>query len=367
MTKTATKISTPHRQSNIELFRIILMLLIIASHYVVNSGLLPLVENDTVNVQSVFLGSISAFGKICINCFILITGYFMCKSHITLKKFLKFVFEVIFYYTVIYLLFCICGFIEFSPGAFIRTFLPVKAVTTDFTSAYILFFLCIPFANILIRNLTKNQHLCLMLLLLFIYSILGSLSWPSVAFNYVSWFFVVYLISSYIRLYPGKHSKNIKLWLAASIGAVVLASLSVAISLAIRQNNPHYSIYNFVRDANKILAVFTAVSFFMLFKNLKIKYNKFINYLAASTFGVLLIHASGYVMTKWLWDVMLKNPTMYNNSLLPLHLFLSVIGVYTVCIVIDKIRIRFLERPLFNAISPKLDQLETKIRRKLAR
>ncbi len=77
------------RSSNLELFRIITMLLIIAHHYVVNSGLTgvgsPINSNPT-SVKSLFLLLLGAWGKIGINCFMLITGYFMCKSEITLKN-----------------------------------------------------------------------------------------------------------------------------------------------------------------------------------------------------------------------------------------------------------------------------------------
>lgn len=76
------------RQSNIELFRIITMLLIVCHHYVVNSGLFPLIQSNPDSPQSVFLSLFGMWGKTGINCFVLISGYFMCQSKITLKKFL---------------------------------------------------------------------------------------------------------------------------------------------------------------------------------------------------------------------------------------------------------------------------------------
>ena len=76
------------RNSSLELFRIITMLVIIAHHYVVNSGLTEVLQQNTsVSFNSVFLCLFGWGGKTGINCFVLITGYFMCKSNITLKKF----------------------------------------------------------------------------------------------------------------------------------------------------------------------------------------------------------------------------------------------------------------------------------------
>ena len=90
-----------HRDSNLELFRIITMLLIVAHHYVVNSGLTaedgPILSSPT-STHSLFLVLFGAWGKIGINCFVMITGYFMCKSKITAKKFVKLIGEWFFYY-----------------------------------------------------------------------------------------------------------------------------------------------------------------------------------------------------------------------------------------------------------------------------
>ena len=104
------------RNSNLELFRIIVMLFIVAHHYVVNSGLTDLngpIGCDPVSAKSIFLLLFGAWGKTGINCFVLITGYFMCKSQITLKKFLKLLLQIMFYKVVINSIF---GFRRISHG-----------------------------------------------------------------------------------------------------------------------------------------------------------------------------------------------------------------------------------------------------------
>ena len=78
------------RSSNIELFRIIIMLIIVAHHYVINSGLLTIVETQqNLKFRDIFLLIFGWGGKTGINCFVLITGYFMCTSNITVRKFCK--------------------------------------------------------------------------------------------------------------------------------------------------------------------------------------------------------------------------------------------------------------------------------------
>lgn len=81
------------RSSNLELYRIICMLMIVAHHYVANSGLTgasgPMVAAPTA-ANSLYLALLGAWGKTGINCFLMITGYYMCTSKITLRKFVKF-------------------------------------------------------------------------------------------------------------------------------------------------------------------------------------------------------------------------------------------------------------------------------------
>ena len=107
------------RDSNLELFRILTMLLIVAHHYVVNSGLTspdgPIVANPLAT-DSIFLLLIGAWGKIGINCFVLITGYFMCKSEITATKFVKLLFEIMFYKIIIGLIFILYLIINHLNG-----------------------------------------------------------------------------------------------------------------------------------------------------------------------------------------------------------------------------------------------------------
>lgn len=163
------------------------MLLIVAHHYVVNSGLLDVMNQNILSANTTFYSLFGAWGKTGINCFVLITGYFMCKSQITLRKFLKLFLWVI-TYTITFLgVFIWCGYKSYGLLSMVYEAIPLKNLTTGFTSCFIVFYLCIPFLNILLNNLTKRQHQWLILLLLFIYTIHGSIpKLMSVSMNYVS-------------------------------------------------------------------------------------------------------------------------------------------------------------------------------------
>lgn len=199
------------RSSNLELYRIIVMLLIVAHHYVVNSKLGSILQETPLSERSIFFYLFGAWGKTGINCFVMITGYFMCKSQITLQKFLKLLFEILFYNIVIYAIFVATGYEHLSLSG-IENLIPMRNLNTNFTSCFLTFFCCIPFLNVLVQHINKKKHQYLVGLCLFIYTLHGTLPHTSVNMNYVSWFCVIYFIASYIRLYPLPYDKNVKIW-----------------------------------------------------------------------------------------------------------------------------------------------------------
>ena len=189
------------RNSNLELYRIIVMILIVAHHYVVNSGLMGVLEQEPLSGKSLFYYWFGMWGKTGINCFVLITGYFMCQSTITIRKFFKLLLEIEFYKIAIYAIFVLSGYEPFTIKGLTVALLPAHTIGANFTSCFLFFYLCIPFLNVLIRNMDRQMHLKLLLLCLVAYTLFGTLPKFHVTMNYVSWFCVLYVIASYIRLY----------------------------------------------------------------------------------------------------------------------------------------------------------------------
>jgi len=333
------------RDSNLELFRIISMLLIVAHHFVVNSGLLPILIENAGSTKSLVMLLFGWAGKTGINCFVLITGYFMCKSEITLRKGLKLFFEVEFYKIVIFAIFCIGGYIEITPKLFIKSIFPIPSISNGFVSCYLVFFCFIPFLNILIRGLTQKSHLILISLCFVFFSVLPNLT-IKIQFSYVSWFMVIYVIAAYIRLHPIPFMQSKKITGICLTASLLLSWFSVWFGIQLYNMTGKNVFYFFVSDSNKPLALLTAVFAFLFFKNLKIGYSKIINTIAASCFGVLLIHVNSDAMRQWLWKDTLDNVGHYDGNIY-LYAILSVLGVYIVCTAIDFIRIQLIEKPIF--------------------
>lgn len=345
------------RNSNIELFRILSMLTIVAHHYVVNSGMLDCMDAQAVLTwRDYFLLLFGWGGKTGINCFVLITGYFMCKAEISLQKFGRLLAEVEFYKILFFVIFCLTGYEAFSIKEFAKAIFPFFNISTGFVSCYLLFYLLIPFLNKLLCSLDERKHLLLMVWCLFVYTVLPSFAKANVTFNYITWFCVLYVIAAYLRLYPKEWFGDQRLMGILMVAGIVLSWGSVAaMAYASRILNKGIGLaYFFVSDSNKVLALATSLPAFLFFRNLKIGYSRHINKIAASAFGVLMIHANSDTMRRFLWKDVCRNAEWYASPYLALHAAGCVLGVYVLCTVIDIVRIRVIEQPVLARISEKI-------------
>ena len=339
------------RNSNLELYRILVMLSILAHHYIVHSSLINYMAEEPFSLNTISLNIIGMWGKIGINCFVFITGYFMCTSEITIKKFVKLLFEIEFYYIIINTIFLIFGNEKPTFTSVIYGYFPIEIFSYNFIGSYMVFYLFIPFLNILINGLNKKKHLQLILLCLTIYTVLGSIPQILITINYITWFSVLYLISSYIRIWGFPYKISNHQWGILTIISLFFSMASVIIILYLSHKIKLYipSDY-FVSDSNKIFALTTSFCSFMFFNGLKIKQNKFINTIAASTFGVLLIHDQSVAMRNFLWNIICQNSYVINTypHLILIHACLCILCIYTVCIIIDRFRIKYIETPVLN-------------------
>ena len=341
------------RSSNLELYRIVCMLMIVAHHYVLSGYAAPgdpLAVNP-VSTNSLFLYLLGAWGKTGINCFMMITGYFMCTSHITLRKFIKLVVQIYFYHLLLYPIFLVTGYETLSASRLVKLALPFWGFNNGFTSCFIIFYLTIPFWTILVQNMNKRQHTALLILLLSCYTLFGSIPTFKVTFNYITWFGIIFLIASYIRLYPSLIFERRAMWGWLTLLFIVLGLASVAVLQTKMQVG-----FFFMSDCNKFFAVTVAVCSFLWFKNMNIKYSKVINSFGAATFGVLLIHANSDAMRQWLWKDVVNAPAHFPLPLFQLILFSLgvVLTIFIVCNLIDQLRIATVEKWFFNWYDRKL-------------
>ncbi len=360
------KMQRKERSSNLELMRILLMLLIIMHHYVVNSGVTDGMTLSNLTANSIFLQYWGMWGKTAINAFILISGYFLCVSQLTWQKYVKLFFQIFFYNIIIYLILLGLGYATLAPKEVFIAFGGIfQGIGHGFTSSFMAFYIFVPILNKLIVNINYGGVKRLLILLLFIQVITVTFFF-SHAFNEVSWYMTLYIVGAYLRLWAGDWAKSLRFAGVCLLGTVLLAWFSVAVidfmGYSLQKGTWHQAYY-FVHDSSKILAFIIGIAVFLFFKNLPLPHSRFINMVAKTTFGVLLIHANSDAMRTMLWKHIVDVPAMVSAPLsqLILHAAGWAVVIFGVCSIIDYCRLRWIEPPVMNYIYEHSDQIEARI------
>jgi hypothetical protein len=92
--------------------------------------------------------------------------------------------------------------------------------------------------------------------------------------------------------------------------------------------------------------VLDAIFLFYFFKNLKVRNLKIVNTIANTTLGIYLFHEND-ILGRILWDKVLKIQQLYYTQMYVVYLIVSVLALFIIGMIIDLIRINFIEKPLF--------------------
>lgn len=332
------------RKSNMELLRIISMVMIVLHHYADHGGFV--FSNGEITINRVILQAVHLFGKMGICVFVLISGYFMVESEFRWRKALKLVMEVQFYALLCFGLTVLSGDVEFTWERLFISVFPVTNSLYWFVTTYMVFYFLTPYLNVMIHHLTKRQHFSLLLFLLVIWSVIPTFLRIDICYSQLGLFILLYLTAAYIRLYPDveglKRFGKLRYFFAC-YGFIFLTVLFLDL---LEYLIPEFSLdMEYFGGQNKITTYLCALSMFIAFLNMDVRQNKWINGVASTTFGVYLLHDNTFI-SRLLWTEWLDTDALIHSYKLLPHLILAAGCVFAGCAVIDQMRQMFLERPL---------------------
>lgn len=348
------------RNSAIELLRIISMIMIVFHHFAGHGGF-----NFTADITFNYVWYLFMLsgGKIGVNIFVLISGYFLIdsKQGFSLKKVLKFWLQLLFYSLVIYFAFCIKGDMLFSIKKLIMMCLPILFNSWWFATHYFILFLLHPVLNLFLNKVSKHFFQAFLIITSIFFSLIPTITTFGSRLGMFAWFFILYCWASYIKLFGLKPKLKCKhyfflcliLYVLNIVGYLGIETLSSKISLI---NRYKYRINRIYFASDSFLMLLTSILLFMSFATLKLKTNKFINLVASATFGVYLIHDSNFVRP-YLWGNIFKNATYQNSAYLLPYSIIVVCLVFVICSVIELIRKFLIEKYYMKVIS----KYETKL------
>lgn len=192
------KYSESERNSNIELMRLLSMLMIVMGHFVQqgNDIVLKLSVNDYI------LCLISSGSRIATNIFLIIGVYYLIEKKFNSKRITKLYGSMVFYTFSLTMISIIFFGNTVVMKDIARGFMPFWGRALWFVSAYITLILFAPLLNKIINNIEKKDLKLLSILCVVFVSIVSTL--PDLQSAYVCdsmWFLVVYIIIGYIKKY----------------------------------------------------------------------------------------------------------------------------------------------------------------------
>lgn len=145
---------TNDRKLNFELLRIVSMFLIVIYHYSDWGGLIQVGDDLSTKLIGDFL---NIGGKLGVNIFVLISGYFLIDSKFKIKKLIKVIFEVWLYSVGIALVCMLLKIGDLSQDTIVKSFLPIMNNMYWFATAYVVMYVLSPFINKFIRMYWKRK------------------------------------------------------------------------------------------------------------------------------------------------------------------------------------------------------------------
>ncbi len=334
------------RNSAFELLRIVSMVLIIAHHFSVHGGFY--FQSASLTGNMLFLQLLSIGGKVGVNLFVMVTGYFTILSDGRRpEKIVKLWLQIFFYSTVIYLLSCAAGLTGFSLPGLLKSCLPVLTKQWWFASAWFVLYLLAPWLNPHLRKLSRKQYRNLLILAGIFWCLIPVLTWLPERIRDVLWFVYLYALAGWLRLHPPGWKRP----MAAGIGCFLLTFCHSVVHLYFRTRwgGTYETVYY---DMYHILILMISVLLFQGFARLELPFSPGINSLAALSFGVYLIHDSDH-LRYFLWQDLAKSFAFRDSGwLIPYGLVLTA-GVYLICGGLELLRKKLLDSP-FSSMARKI-------------
>lgn len=344
------------RSYNVDLLRIISMMMVVTLHSLSRSGMLTETEGIIFNL-SWFL-EIVCYGAVDI--FLLISGYFGVKSKFKLSRILSLWLQVVFYLiTVEVILQVIHG--EFHIIPILKTITPVLSNQYWFFTCYFILCFFTPFINKLINESSKQLNQVLFGILIFIFSVLPFIAMSPIAyakeidfFNVnrgysVIWCTVVYTLGALLnKLEISQYFKKSTCFLNYWLGVFLTFGIWILCQ--------KYDVYGyFAVSYTSPLIVFASISLLLFFTKIKLNamIEKIVKFFVPEVFSVYLIHSNPHIYTYYTNSV--RYLLNYDFPIIFLNLMIIILLVYMVSSIIEFIRLK-----LFSPIDKWIKKIDQK-------
>ena len=312
------------RQSNFELLRLICMFMVMVCH---TNGYVN--GEDLVGIQGATRLAINQL-CVCVDVFVMISGWFGIRA--TKKGLLNLLFQVAFLGLFCFIVFAVLG----QPVSIKKDLLPSLLFGYGywFVVSYLILYAISPVLNVFCQHASQKEFRTALILFFGAQVLYGfTLDVGHFAYGFSPLFFIgLYLLARYVRLYPGRFSSMNK-WCDFAIYVIVSLLSMIGLWFGYRWFGMGFHL----NHNDSPLAVIAALYFMLFFSKLSFQ-NKTINWLAASSFSIYLLHTNVLIYPYYIQiGDYIKKAFGYPTSIGVLFVYLLIVGTF--CILIDKVRI----------------------------
>lgn len=326
MVKTLAK----KRQVNIELLRIIAMLLVLLNHSTWNAHYFNIGMVHTDLLKSIGVLEVYSWIFVCVPCFVVISGYF--GIHWKWKGLFNYLFQIGFWGGIVYLITWGLGLHDFHVLTFIKNMTCFLYGVNWFFYAYFGLYMFAPVLNAFIEKVDERQMMWMTLAFFAFQTVFGWILKQNEFYYGLTFTSLIgwYLLGAFLRksTWKGFHLKpwqNMAVFLG--VGQICVGIALVAAFLGIEKGT-----YSYISP----LQVIQTAYLFLFCRSLKItKGEKVITFFASSAFAGLLAHSweGGEVYGLGMKWISCNLPAPFVFSIMYICLFFAI-----VCC-LDKIRL----------------------------
>ena len=324
---------TTQRDSNMELLRIIAMLLVLIVHANFKAlGVPSQIDVITIPFPSFLRFFCESISIICVNVFILISGWYGIRPKPI--RFCSLLFQFFFIGIVIYITLNLtnCTY-SWTKIEWFHLFTFHRDLW--FFNSYIILYILAPILNYYVDNANQEDFKRLLVMFFSAQTLFGYI-YSDVAFcgGFSPLSFIgLYLLSSYVKLYNPRFSK-MRRWsdMGIFLGVALIKTL-LAMILIGKANADGWTFYVYTSP----LVIICSLYFFMFFT--KVSFScRIVNWIASSVFAVYLFHHDPLIFQSFYLDPIRHwhdNETFFSFLL---YTSLLMVGVFALSILIDKVR-----------------------------
>lgn len=347
------------KEIKFEILKILLMLMVLFLHLCSYTSLL---NTHGLMINECIVWILRSLAYIAVNCYIIVNGYFMIKKDFKFERILKIWLRTLIFSVTFYLIFN-----TFSIRGITENMLPVTTEKYWFVSSFIILEFIAPILNKSVKNMNQKNYKTMLIILVILFSFLPNI-YPykdvylvNSGYSFI-WFILLYLIGGYLSIYnlELKTKSALSIYLFSSI---FLAFTKIYLPLTSIFSNEYIStFFIYLYSYNSLIVLLESISFFLLFKNLKINFNNktnnIISKLSNASFNIYLIHENPYLKTR-LWSLISLYIAITDQLLIPkliLILIILFIVMMVISIILESI-LKCIYKIKFKSIYEKLNNI----------